>query len=198
MRTFLALALTLATCAPMEAQLFRPHLPPSIAAPKANAPAPGATRGHDFGGGFAGGRRGDYVRRDAFVYVDFAPAAYGYYDYAPYGWSDYSYSYAPSPSAAANGLWLGALAGAIIGNNSGGLHHDGWRGAAWGAGIGWLLGTAVDANRRAAVDAPATTTAPVVISSAPQATPLATSRAAAIDSAPATPMSGANALFGRN
>ncbi|MDD3179462.1 MAG: YMGG-like glycine zipper-containing protein [Opitutaceae bacterium] len=41
-----------------------------------------------------------------------------------------------------SGAALGALAGAIIGNNSGDLHHNGWAGAAIGAGAGALLGAA--------------------------------------------------------
>src|SRR5207302_1055341 len=48
---------------------------------------------------------------------------------------------------AANGALLGGIAGGIIGHNSGGnWRHDGWRGAAWGAGAGWLLGSIIDAN----------------------------------------------------
>ncbi len=51
-------------------------------------------------------------------------------------------------SAARDGLWLGGLAGGIIGHNHGGnWRHNGWRGAAWGAGAGWLLGSIYDANR---------------------------------------------------
>jgi uncharacterized protein YcfJ len=85
---------------------------------------------------------------------------YGYYGYGrPYGYTSYyspGYSYYDSGyysggSAAGNGLVLGAIAGGIIGNNSGSLHHNTWRGAAWGAGIGWLLGSVADANRREVV-----------------------------------------------
>ena len=47
---------------------------------------------------------------------------------------------------AANGAILGGIAGAIIGHNSGSLHHNGWQGAAIGAGVGALLGSAADAN----------------------------------------------------
>jgi uncharacterized membrane protein len=39
-----------------------------------------------------------------------------------------------------NGAALGAIAGAVIGNNSGDLRHDAWTGAALGAGAGALLG----------------------------------------------------------
>ena len=48
---------------------------------------------------------------------------------------------------AVSGAALGAIAGAVIANNSGSLGHDGLRGAAWGAGIGLIAGQiAGDAN----------------------------------------------------
>jgi hypothetical protein len=78
--------------------------------------------------------------------------AYSYYSGYGYGYPYYgSYGYYGSGSAAANGVVIGALAGGIIGHNSGDFRHNGWRGAAWGAGLGWLLGSVVDANRRAVV-----------------------------------------------
>lgn len=127
---------------------------------------------------------------------------YSYYpaygaDYPYYG----SYGYG-NGSYATNGLLLGALAGGIIGHNSGDFRHNGWRGAAWGAGVGWLLGAVADSNR-----------GPVVYQSAPVvAQPAAVMQAPAQTPAPAqpqqvtiinnyynssTPMSGANSLFGR-
>src|SRR5438874_8776461 len=53
---------------------------------------------------------------------------------------------------AVNGAMLGGIAGAVIGNNSGDLHHNAWKGAAIGAGAGLLLGEAfgnANANSRA-------------------------------------------------
>src|SRR4051812_44165916 len=51
---------------------------------------------------------------------------------------------------AINGAMLGGIAGAVIGNNSGDLRHNGWKGAAIGAGAGLLLGEAIgNANSRA-------------------------------------------------
>ena len=71
---------------------------------------------------------GGYIYRDA-------PVAYGRGGYY-------------RGSAAADGLWLGALAGGIVGHNHGGdWRHNGGRGAAWGAGAGWLLGSLIDSNR---------------------------------------------------
>jgi hypothetical protein len=49
----------------------------------------------------------------------------------------------------ARGLALGAIAGAVIGNNSGDLGHNAWRGAALGAAVGGILGsTAADEHAR--------------------------------------------------
>lgn len=114
--------------------------------------------------------------------------AYPYYDYGTYGYG--------TPSHAGQGLLLGGLAGAIIGHNSGTFRHDAWRGAAWGAGAGWLLGAIADARRPQVVQS-----APVVSQPA-QAAPVAAQpqQVTIINNyynAPATPMSGANGLFGR-
>lgn len=128
------------------------------------------------------------------------------YSYYPGYGLDYpyysSYGYGAGSSYAANGLLLGALAGGVLGHNSGDFRHSAWRGAAWGAGVGWLLGAVADANRQ-----------PVVYSSAPVVTqPAAVMPATTQPTAPAqpqqvtiinnyynsaTPMSGANSLFGR-
>jgi uncharacterized protein YcfJ len=129
--------------------------------------------------------------------------AYGYYSGYGVGYPYYDgYGYYGSGSSAANGLLLGALAGGIIGNNSGDFRHNGWRGAAWGAGAGWLLGSVIDANRRPAVYG----SAPVVVQPAPtvqtQAQPAAQSQPQQITIInnyynSSTPMTAANGLFGR-
>jgi len=85
-------------------------------------------RGHDGGYGHVGYRGHD-----------------GYYGGGYYGGGYYG------RSGATDGLFLGALAGGIIGHNSGSFRHNGWRGAAWGAGAGWILGSIADANRRAVI-----------------------------------------------
>jgi uncharacterized protein YcfJ len=154
----------------------------------------GSVRGH--GHGYFGGGRGYYGRGGSYFGVyspgyryDYAPS-YGYYGGYGAGYPYYdSYGHPGSGSAAANGLWLGALAGGILGHNSGDFRHNAWRGAAWGAGAGWLLGSIVDANRR-----------PVVYESAPApaAPPAAPQQITIINNYyNATPMSGANSLFGR-
>ena len=163
--------------------------------------------GIGFGPGYHGGGW-DYGSRYGYSGY-YAPyryvPSYGYYDGYGYGYPTYSTSgYYGSGSGAANGLLLGALAGGIIGHNSGTLHHNGWRGAAWGAGLGWLLGSVADANRRAVVydSAPA----PVVVQQAP-AVPAQPAQAATQQPQQvtiinnyynsSTPMSSANTLFGR-
>ncbi len=145
------------------------------------------------------GARGAYIyRRPVDCYGDSWGSYYdadGYgYDYAP----TYSY-YRPYGygSAAANGLWLGALTGGIVGHNSGEFHHNGWRGAAWGAGIGWLLGSVADANRREA-----RYSQPVIVAPPAATTPAqpATQPVTIINNYygnTTTPMSSANSLFGR-
>lgn len=128
--------------------------------------------------------------------------AYGYYAGYGVGYPHYNrYGYYGPGSYSANGLVLGALAGGIIGNNSGTFNHSAWRGAAWGAGVGWLLGTVADAHRRPVVYESGSTSAPA--SAAPvQAQPVATpppQQVTIINNYynTATPMSDANRLFGR-
>ncbi len=196
MKTLLTLSLALATAFPVQAEIFRPG---------GGRGAPARVVQHDRGPGraiYPGNHHGDYIyRHRPSVYVSYRPAYYPAYGYYPGYGVDYPYygsaGYYGSGSAASSGFWLGALAGGIIGNNSG--SHNGWRGAAWGAGAGWLLGSIVDANRSPTNYA----TAPVTVSAPVQAAP------AAAQAAPqqvtiinnyynsATPMSGANSLFGR-
>ncbi|MBI5380463.1 MAG: glycine zipper 2TM domain-containing protein [Opitutae bacterium] len=127
------------------------------------------------------------------------PRTYIYRD-APVTYADSADYVYERPNYATSGLLLGGLAGAIIGNNSRGLGHNAWKGAAIGAGTGLILGSIAENNarrREAAV--------PVVVASpAPAAAPTtaATPQNVTIinnyyNSAPATPMAPANALFGR-
>ena len=147
---------------------------------------------------------------------------YGYgYGYGGYGYADRPYVYraapvyyyddtdyyvAARPNYAGTGLFWGALAGAIIGNNSGSLGHNAWRGAAYGAGAGLLLG-AIAENSACRAEA----AAPVVIYATPapaapaaQTAPAGQQATTIINNnyyntpAPATPMTAANNLFGRN
>jgi ElaB/YqjD/DUF883 family membrane-anchored ribosome-binding protein len=110
-------------------------------------------------------------------------------------------AYATSrPGYSGLGMFLGGVAGAIIGHNSGSLNHNGWQGAAIGAGTGLLLGSMAGQNARIREAA-----APVVVQSAPVSAPAGTSPNAAPQ--PVTiinnyygnpsPMAAANTLFGR-
>jgi hypothetical protein len=144
--------------------------------------------------GYVGG--GYFGPRFSYGYVP----TFGYYSGYGYGYPYYdNYGYYGSGSAAANGLLLGALAGGIIGHNSGDLRHSAWRGSAWGAGLGWVLGSAVDANRRRV----AYESAPVVVQqAAPAQAQPATSQPQQVTIInnyynASTPMSAANGMFGR-
>ncbi len=191
MKTALLLCLATAAAAPASAQIFR------------HDSHRHAHRGHNHVSWRVGIAPSYYVYRHAPVtYVGYAPGYYRDYGYYPAYDAGYS-SPATAPSAAANGLVLGALAGGIIGHNSGEFRHNGWRGAAWGAGLGWLLGTVADANRRPVAAAPAPiSAAPAVTTAAPAAAPAPTAAPQQVTIinnyyGNATPMAGANSLFGR-
>ena len=135
------------------------------------------------------------------------PGAYGYYP------SPYVYRAAPvyvydggyyntvdaRPDYLGNGLTLGAIAGAIIGNNSGSLGHNAWRGAAYGAGAGLLIGALAENNARRVETASAvTSTSPRVTAPPPAPVAVAPSRVIMAPAAPASSMGDANRMFGRN
>ena len=110
--------------------------------------------------------------------------------------------YAPARANPVLGpVLLGGIAGAIIGNNSG--SHNPWRGAAIGA--GYILHRISEHEPRRPVFYPPApvaavyASAPVVYASAPNVAP-APQSVTIINNyyyAPATPMSEANAMFGR-
>jgi uncharacterized protein YcfJ len=149
-----------------------------------------------------------YVHRRVPSYYSYGYGYYGYPEY--YGGSYYSYPVSSSYYAdddydgadyRGNGLVLGALAGAIIGNNSGGLHHNAWRGAAYGAATGYLLGALAENHVRSRPAIVTNSAATTYSSSAPVETPAPD--AGAIRQTPAAPppaasnMAAANSLFGR-
>lgn len=209
MKLLLSLGMALGAMASAQAQVFRPQMSGGHGAPAGPAPAAHVTAGPR--------AHSDHAFRPRYVAVPYrgygysryySSPVYGYYDgYWPYDYPYYGVTgyggYYGGGSAASNGLLLGALAGGIIGNNSGEFRHSGWRGAAWGAGLGWLLGAVVDANRR-----PVTYAYPNVASVVPAASAAPVAPAPAATTAQpvtiinnyygnAAPMSGANALFGR-
>jgi len=212
MKTALVLILALAAYAPAQAQIFRSpvfggavlgaiigHNSGSLGHDAWRGAAYGAAAGllidGAFGPGYYGGygyygtndRRYGWAGPGAYVYRA-APVVYGDYGY------DYNYDYAfyGRPDYQASGLWLGALAGAIIGRNSGSLGHNAWRGAAYGAGAGYLLGSIAESNvhRREILVGPS---APAAV-----AAPAQPQQVTIINNYyNTTPMSSANSMFGR-
>lgn len=206
----LGLALLVATSA--QAQVFRPRIDRSGGGHSRGGTTVSvgvhhggyANHGHWGGSHGHGGYRGyfgpSFSYYPRYIYApSYAYPVYGYYDGYGAGYPYYG-SYG-STSGAASGLLFGALAGGIIGNNSGSLRHDTWRGAAWGAGLGWLLGSIADANRRPAVyAAPAANsvvTAPASMNTAAAATAQPQQVTIINNYYSQSPMSGANSLFGR-
>jgi hypothetical protein len=212
MKTPLALGLALLALAPAHAQIFGPR---AVDGALLGGIA-GAVIGHNSGslshngwqgaaiGAGVGALLGAAADANAARHDTGVPVPRGGYVYrhAPAGYGGYY-----GGRAARDGLFLGALAGGIIGHNHGGdWRHNGWRGAAWGAGAGWLLGSIIDANRyyydggygysypRTVVMAQPQ---PVVVQSAqPAAAP---QQVTIINNyyGNAAPMAQANALFGR-
>ncbi len=143
--------------------------------------------------------RSPYIYREGprVAYYGAGPA--GYYGAGYYGGGGYY-----GGSAASDGFFLGAVAGGIIGHNSGSFRHHGWHGALWGAGAGWLLGSVVDANRRVVIwERPPVyveQAQPVVQAPAQQVQTAAPAQPITIINnyyGQAAPMSQANGLFGR-
>jgi uncharacterized protein YcfJ len=143
--------------------------------------------------GYGRGWRHSYYDQPGYVYIDSGVYGYPTYDDGVYA----------RPNYAANGAVLGALAGAVIGNNSGDLRHKGWRGAAYGAAAGYLLGSIAENNaRRREAVLTEQAAAPVVSNDerARVATPAISSQAATVTTTgprPTSSMSAANSLFGR-
>lgn len=226
MKTIAALTFSLFALASVQAQVFRPEtvngavlggIAGAVIGNNSGDLHHNAWRGAAIGtvaGGLIGSSIGESrERRDGYQvhrpsgYYSYGPSyrSYGYgrpygysYGYAQpgYYYSDYSYR---RPSYAASGLWLGGLTGAIIGNNSHG--HNAWRGAAWGAGAGLLLGAIADENAREAdareaayQDAQAAAT---VVAAPAQTTPQNVTIINNYNNSPSTPMSSANGMFGR-
>jgi uncharacterized protein YcfJ len=125
----------------------------------------------------------------------YSPPAYAY-AYAPYP------AYAPAPprrNYAIGGTLLGALTGGLIGNS---IDHQGWEGAAIGAGAGLLLGgVAEQTARRRQQDyyyagPPVLVVRPKTLAPAPSA-PTVPDNNPKPPYRPASAMSSANSLFGR-
>jgi hypothetical protein len=221
MKTLLSLAVALVAFAPAHAQIFRPAavngallggLAGAIIGNNSGSLHHNAWQGAAIGAG-AGlliGSAIDADRRD--VWHGAGPAAPRTYVYrngpAYRGGSVYrSYPYTGGhyysrPDYRGTGIFWGGLTGAIIGNNSRAFRHDAWRGAAWGAGLGYIFGTIAEDNaryREAVLERP-----PVYIQSPATPAPAVAQPPQQITiinnyyNSSATPMTSANSLFGRN
>lgn len=201
MRIALTFCFALLTLAPVSAEVFRPQGIQGARGSRVEHRGRGGSRGGHHFGGHHGHHYGSGAYFPGFRYYDGYGLGYPQYtidDYDPYGTYGTYGTY--RGSAAANGLLLGALAGGIIGHNSGDFRHNGWRGAAWGAGAGWLLGTIADTNRRVVSNRqPELVAQPTVaLAPAPVGQPAA-QPVTLINNYHGTPsaMSPANGLFGR-
>ncbi len=215
MKTLFSIGLGLLALASAQAQIFSPQ---TLNGAFLGGIA-GAVIGHNSGslshngwqgaaiGAGVGALLGAAADNNAARYGYGAPVASGSYVYRDGYRGGYSGGYGYyGGSAAADGLVFGALAGGLIGHNRGFGHgRDGWRGAAWGAGAGWLLGSIADANfgyyRGYDYGYPRTVVMPATPPVAVQAAPAAPApqQVTIINNyyGNASPMAGANSLFGR-
>jgi hypothetical protein len=208
MKTTIALALALLALAPAQAQIFRPEsnggvvlggIAGAIIGNNSGSLHHNAWQGAAIGAGAGllfGSALGESRYQNTWAGTQVpVPGAYVYRDSPCYydGGPGYAYDRA---DYAATGTLLGGIAGAIIGNNS--RSHNAWRGAAIGAGAGYLLGSIAENNarRREAAAAPAVTMSPAPTAAAPAPQNVTVSNNYYGNSAPA-PMAQANALFGR-
>jgi uncharacterized protein YcfJ len=211
MKMPICLALALLAAVPGRAQIFGPNAASGVLLGGLAGGIIGHNDHNQTGRGIAIGAASglilgsiaDQANYDSYQRTEVpAPGYYVYrqtpsYYYSDYADTDYDYGYAP-PSYAASGALLGGLAGGIIGYNN---HFQTGRGILIGAASGLILASIADqairarelaAPRPVVVSAPAgQTPAPSAPESQPQVAPAATA-------APASPMSSANGLFGRN
>ena len=206
MKTTIAFAFALLALAPAQAQIFRPE---SVSGVVLGGIA-GAVIGHNSGslnhnawqgaaigagtGLLLGSIVGESRYQDTWAGTQGpVPGAYVYRN-TPYYYDDGPVDVYDRPDYAATGTLLGGIAGAIIGNNSHG--HNAWRGAAIGAGAGYLFGSIAESNarQREAAAAQIATASSAPTAAAPQNVTVINNYYG--NSAPA-PMAQANALFGR-
>jgi hypothetical protein len=212
MKTILSLGLALVVFTSAQAQIFRPAavngallggIAGAIIGNNSGSLHHNGWQGAAIGAGaglILGSALGDASDRDVWYGTNTAaPRAYVYRNGPAYRSYPYAGGYYYSrPDYRGTGLFLGGLTGAIIGHNSRGFHHNAWRGAAWGAGLGYIFGSIAEENvryREAVV-----TSAPVVVQTAapvaqqPQQVTIINN----YYNTPAAPMAAANGLFGRN
>lgn len=219
MKTILALSLALAAFGTAQAQVFRPAaVNGALLGGVAGAiighnsgnhnawrgAAIGATAGLIVGSAIDADHR--YPNQRNVWHRSGAPAPRGYVyrngpTYRPHRPYPYRGGYYYSrPNYYGNGVFLGGVSGAIVGHNSRAFRHDAWRGAAWGAGLGYVFGSIAEDNaryRQAIVErVPVVQQVPVEVAE-PSAPPQQVTIINNYYNTPATPMSAANGLFGR-
>jgi uncharacterized protein YcfJ len=202
MKKLIFLALSIGLVASSRAQLFSPESFGGAALGAISGAIIGGSTGHHAGEGAAIGAGAGFLL-GSLVHYDrqergYYPASYSYYG-EPYYNSPYYYR----PNYALGGAAFGAATGALIGYGSG--HHAG-EGAAIGAGAGLLFGSIAESQARRRERAYATAAVPGYYQAAVQTTqtvPAPAQTAApprartVVREQPASPMSGANRLFGR-
>ena len=200
--TISLLALGLAAV-PAQAQLFTPSTVSGAALGAIAGGVIGNNSGSHNGtqgaviGALAGGLIGSMSaqsQREGTYYESYNSAPSYYYSSGP-SYAPTAYYATPSyatPNYTATTTLLGGVAGAIIGHNSGGRT---WQGAAIGAGAGYLLGRLSEPRRVTAVYAP------YPYYRQPVAAPVTQPQQVTIINnyygGTSTPMSSANAMFGR-
>lgn len=217
MKAFLTLGFAFVALTSAQAQIFRPQAVNGAligglagAIIGNNSGSHNAWRGAAIGAGaglligsaiddarYDRGWRGGYHRGpEVYVYRRPPVVHYGYgYHHHPRRVS-YPHYYHTRPDYRASGVFWGGLSGAIIGHNSRVFRHDAWRGAAWGAGLGYIFGSIAEQNARARAvieNSPAV----VIPSPAPIVQPQQVTIINNYYNTPTTPMSAANGLFGR-
>lgn len=217
MKTFLTLGFALFAFSSAHAQIFRPQAVNGAllgglagAIIGNNSGSHNAWRGAAIGAGaglligsaiddarYDRGWQGGYGRGPG-VYVYRRPpvAHYGYHYPHSSRRVHSGYYYHTRPDHRASGVFWGGVSGAIVGHNSRVFRHDPWRGAAWGAGVGYVFGSIAERNARSRAvieNSPAI----VIPTPAPVVQPQQITINNYYYNAPTTPMSSANGLFGR-
>ena len=203
MKTTISLLALVLAAVPAQAQLFTPSTVSGAALGAIaggvignNSGSHNGTRGAVIGA-IAGGLIGSVSaqsQREGTYYDSYNSGPSYYYSSGP-SYAPTAYYATPSyatPNYTATTTLLGGVAGAIIGHNSG--RHT-WQGAAIGAGAGYLLGRLSEPRRVTAVYTPYPHYRQPV--AAPVAQPQQITIINNYYGSTSTPMSSANAMFGR-
>jgi hypothetical protein len=204
MKTPIFLALALLAAVPGRAQIFGPNATSGLLLGGLAGGIIGHNDHNQTGRGIAIGAASglilgsivDQANYDSYQRTEVSgPDYYGYRQAPAYYYADTDYDYGYTrPNYAVSGALLGGLAGGIIGYNN---HFQTGRGILIGAASGLILGSIAEhAARERGLAAGRTAVVYSPVEQAPA--PVAQEPQAQAAPAPATPMSSANSLFGRN